>query len=75
MARTNLTTYLPGLAKHMEGRKINYVAEKLGIDQSFLSQLIGCKRGASLAMALSLARYFKTSVESLVEDKRPAGVS
>ncbi len=69
MARTNLTTYLPGLAHFMEGRKTVYVAEKLEIDQSALSQLINCKRGASLAMALKLARFLGTSVECLVEDQ------
>lgn len=69
MARTNDVTYLPGLAQLMAGRKINYVAEALEIDQSTLSLLIQRKRGASLAMARRLARYFGTTVEELCQEQ------
>lgn len=70
MARTNDITYLPGLKKLMEGRKAGYVADQLGIDQSTLSCLVNLDRGASLAMALKIARYFNTTVESLCEDRQ-----
>lgn len=63
--RTSAVTHLPGLARHMEGRNASYVARKLGMDISSISQLVSCKRGASLAMALRLATYFGTSVEDL----------
>lgn len=69
MARTNDTTYLPGLAELMEGRIAIYVAEQLDIDQSTLSLLISCKRGASLAMARKIAAYFGVSIERLLADK------
>ena len=66
--RTSTTIYLSGLKPLIvsEGRKISYVAEKVGVDASFLSQLAGCKRGASLAMALRLAEFFGVTVEKLV---------
>jgi plasmid maintenance system antidote protein VapI len=50
----------------MEGRKLTYVAEKLGIDHSTLSLLVRCERGASLAMALQLARFFEVPIERLM---------
>jgi len=72
--RTNLTTYLPGLKQLTEGRKLTYIARQIGIDQSTLNGLVHCKRGASLAMALTLAGYFGVTVEELTKarEKSPA---
>jgi transcriptional regulator with XRE-family HTH domain len=72
MSKEVTRTPLPGLKKCMEGRQTGYIAEQLGLDPSYLSQLKNCKRGASLKVALHLARYFKTSVESLAEDQTSA---
>ena len=55
----------------MEGRNASYVAGKLGMDSSSISQLVTCKRGSSLAMALRLATYFSTTVEDLVSKPAP----
>ena len=73
--RSNPITYLPGLKRQMDGRTSRYVAEKTGIPAGTISQLLGCHRGSSLAMALRLAKYLHTSVEALAEASIPAEVS
>ena len=69
--RSNPITYLPGLKRQMDGRTSRYVAEKTGIPAGTISQLLGCHRGSSLAMALRLAKYLHTSVEALAEAPLP----
>ena len=59
----------------MDGRTSRYVAEKTGIPAGTISQLLGCHRGSSLAMALRLAKYLHTSVEALAEAPLPTEVS
>ena len=75
LMRTNSKTFLPGLKSILEPYKVIDVAVSLGIHQSTLSQLAGCKRGASLEMALKIARVLNTTVEALAvsdtESKRP----
>lgn len=70
MARTNQTTYLRGLASLLADRKISYIASQMNIDPSTLYQLVRCKRGASLSMALDLAEYLHTSVEKLASREK-----
>ncbi len=60
------TVYLPGLRLHLGERDGTAVAEALGVSKSSISLLINCHRGASLHMALSLARYCGVTVEDLV---------
>lgn len=72
--RTHETVLLPGLKAFTEGRNISYIAKQIQTDQGGLNRLVSCKRGASLAMALSLAKYFHTTVEKLVEEPKPTPV-
>lgn len=74
MPRTNLTTHLPGLKPLTTGRNISYIANELGINQSTLHKLVDCERGASLAMALQIAKYFRVRVEDLVKERPTSAV-
>lgn len=71
MSRAISTTPLPGLRSLLRGRNLSQVARDLGIDRGFLSQLVSCKRGASLAMARRLAIYLDTTIETLLNERPP----
>ena len=64
--RTNKVTLLPGLKPLTEGRNLTHIAKQLKVDQSTINALVNCKRGASLDMALKVARHLGTTVEALV---------
>jgi len=51
----------------MDGRRVNYLAEQIGVDESLLSRVVKCERGANLSLTVRLARYFNTTVEALVQ--------
>ena len=65
--RTSGNLLLPGLKPLIDGRRINYMAEKLGVDETLLSRVVKCERGANLALAMRLAKYFDTTIEALVK--------
>ncbi len=67
VSRAIAITKLPGLKALMRGRRLSQVADDLAINKGFLSQLISCKRGASLAMAVRLSGYLETTVEALLK--------
>jgi plasmid maintenance system antidote protein VapI len=69
-------TRLPGLRQFMRDRNMSKVASTLGINQSSLSLIVNCKRGASAEIADKLAIYFGTTVSALrtapEEDLQPS---
>ena len=65
--RTSGNLLLPGLKPLLDGRRINYMAEKIGVDETMLSRVVKCERGANLALALKLAQYFNTTVDALLK--------
>lgn len=72
MSRAQEITPLPGLpalvndAKN-KGVKPANMATAIGMDRSHFDNLINQRKGASLAVAQKIARYFEVPIESLLE--------
>ena len=71
MARKHNKTYLVGLKPLLTGRNQGEVAEELHIDQSTLSGLANCRRGASLEMTVKLADYLQKPIDTLIGREIP----
>lgn len=72
MSRAQETTILPGLemlAANLSdnGKNLNQQAVEIGLNRSHYHNLVNRRKGASLAVARDIARYFNTSIENLLE--------
>ncbi len=75
MSNRTEAVYLRGLADLMLFTEQNKVAAALGVSESTISYIRTCKRGASLGLAVNLAKFYRVSIEELINDKSTAATS